>query len=70
MMYAYFSLRLSNILISVFIKPWNEPICWTVKMLLQLELNMSRCHNTNEHIKSVLLHLIYKRHETSKMLGN
>lgn len=39
-------------------------------MLLQLELDMSRCHNTNERIKSVLLHLIYKRHETSKVFGN
>lgn len=39
-------------------------------MLLQLELNISRCHGTNERIKSVLLHLVYKRHETSKALGN
>lgn len=39
-------------------------------MLLQLELNMSRCHSPNELIKSVLLHLVYKRSEISKDLGN
>uniref|UniRef100_A0A2S2QZG9 BLOC-2 complex member HPS3 N-terminal domain-containing protein n=1 Tax=Sipha flava TaxID=143950 RepID=A0A2S2QZG9_9HEMI len=48
--------------------PWSEPICWTVKMILQLELNMSRCNITNENIKSVLLNLVYRRHETSKVL--
>jgi hypothetical protein len=52
------------------LQPWSEPICWTVKMILQLELNMSRCNITNENIKSVLLNLVYRRHETSKVLGN
>ncbi|XP_026822959.1 uncharacterized protein LOC113560996 [Rhopalosiphum maidis] len=50
------------------IDPWSEPINWKVKILLQLELHLSRCHITNECIKSVLLHLVYKRHETSKVL--
>ncbi|VVC40499.1 Hypothetical protein CINCED_3A003779 [Cinara cedri] len=48
--------------------PWSEPIHWKVKMLLQLKLNISRCHGANERIKTVLLHLVYKRHETSKAL--
>lgn len=39
-------------------------------MLLQLKLNTSKCHGTNERIQGVLLHLVYKRHETSKASGN
>lgn len=57
-------------LLLLFLKPWSEPINWKVKILLQLELNISRCHVPNECIKSVLLHLVYRRHETSKVLGN
>lgn len=51
------------------LQPWNEPICWTLQMLLQLELNTNICLSTNECIKSGLLHLVYERHETSKELG-
>ncbi|XP_050520386.1 uncharacterized protein LOC126893890 [Daktulosphaira vitifoliae] len=46
-------------------EPWADPTSWTIEVILQLELDVSRCHSTDEHIKKLLLQLIYEQHEKS-----